>query len=107
MLLSQRKEPQKQFLSFHKNFPTSKAVFQDGIETLENVLNQSTKAAENRKPKQMVKIKKKKMHEEQVKAMGKALTIKSLLLQDEAFGWEKNTYRYCHLANAKIIFLFF
>ena len=52
----------------------------------------------------MVKIKKKKRkkHEELVKAMDKAVTIKTLLLQDEAVGWEKNTYRYWHLADSKI-----
>ena len=52
----------------------------------------------------MVKIKKKKKkkHEEQIKAMDKAVTIKTLVLQDEAVGWEKNTYRYWHLADAKI-----
>ena len=27
---------------------------------------------------------------------------KNLTLQDEAVGWEKNIYRYCHLAEAKI-----
>ena len=55
---------------------------QDRIEILENALNQSIKAADNRKRKQMVKIKKKKKkkHEEQVKAMDKAVTIKTLLL---------------------------
>ena len=44
----------------------------------------------------MVKIKKKKKkkHKEQVKAMDKTVTIKSILLQNEAVGWEKNTYRY-------------
>ena len=77
---------------------------QDRIETLENALNHSIKAAESRKRKQMVKIKKKKRkkHEELVKAMDKAVTIKTLLLQDEAVGWEKNTYRYWHLADSKI-----
>ena len=77
---------------------------QDRIEILENALNQSIKAADNRKRKQMVKLKKKKKkkHEEQVKAMDKAVTIKTLLLQDEAVGWGKNTYRYWHLADAKI-----
>ena len=44
----------------------------------------------------MVKIKKKKKkkHEEQIKTMDKEVTIKTLLLQDEAKGWEKNIYRY-------------
>ena len=44
----------------------------------------------------MVKIKKKKKkkQEEQIKAMNKAVKIKKLPLQDEAVGWEKNTYRY-------------
>ena len=45
---------------------------QDRIETLENALNHSIKAAESRKRKQMVKIKKKKRkkHEELVKENG-------------------------------------
>ena len=45
----------------------------------------------------MVKLKKKKKkkkHENQVKAMNKVVIIKTLLLQDEAVGWEKNTYRH-------------
>ena len=52
----------------------------------------------------MVKIKKKKKkkYEEQVKDLDKAVAIKTLLLQDEAVGWEKNTYRYWHLADAII-----
>ena len=52
----------------------------------------------------MVKIKKKKKkkHEEQIKAMNKAVTINTLLLQDEIIGWEKNTYRYWHIEDAII-----
>ena len=34
--------------------------------------------------------------------MDKAITKKTLLLQDEAVGWEKNTYKYWHLADEKI-----
>ena len=34
--------------------------------------------------------------------MDKLVTIKSLLIQIEAVWWEKNTYKYCHLANVKI-----
>ena len=34
--------------------------------------------------------------------MDKAVTIKTLLLQDEAVGKGKTTYRYWHLADAKI-----
>ena len=65
---------------------------QNRIETLENVLHHSIKTAENRKRKQMVKIKKKK--KKKLEKQIKAITIKTLLLQDEAVGWEKNTYRY-------------
>jgi len=47
----------------------------------------------------MVKLKKmkKKKHEEQMKAM-----VKTLLLQDEAVGWEKNAYRHWHQPDSKI-----
>ena len=48
----------------------------------------------------MVKIKKKK--KKKLEKQIKAITIKTLLLQDEAVGLEKNTYRYWHLADAKI-----
>ena len=75
MLVLWRKEPQKQILSLHKILPTSKAVLgaTSRIETLENALNHSIKAAENNKRKQMIKFKKKKKkkHEEQIKAMDK------------------------------------
>ena len=40
---------------------------------------------------------KKKKHEEQMKAM-----VKTLLLQDEAVGWEKNAYRHWHQPDSKI-----
>ena len=33
--------------------------------------------------------------------MDKAVTIKSLLFQDEAVGWGKNTYKYWHLVDSK------
>ena len=34
--------------------------------------------------------------------MDKGITIKTLLFQEEAVRWEKNTYRYWHLADEKI-----
>ena len=75
---------------------------QDRIETLENALNHSIKAAESRKPKQMVKIrKKKKKNKEHVKASYKAVTIKKLLLQESLHEGTKNIYIYWHLADSK------
>ena len=74
------------------------------IESLESALENSVKAAENRKRKQMVKLKKrkKKKHEEQIKAMNKAVTLKTLILKDEAEGWQKHSYRYWLLADEKL-----
>ena len=55
------------------------------IETLEMVLNQSKKKAEELKRKHQAKIKKKKQkkHQETVQAMNKAVTIHLLLLKNE------------------------
>ena len=60
--------------------------------------------AEKRAKKQLAKKKKarkKKKHLKVVNAMNKAVTLKTLLLQDEEKGWQKNSYRFWLLAVKK------
>ena len=76
-----------------------------GIEVLEYSQLQLKREAKKRINKQLAKKKKarkKKKHSKVVNAMNKAVTLKTLLLQDEEKGWQKNSYRALLLAVKKL-----